>query len=625
MAAGGQRKRLDPRLRRLVEHLDTAQTDELERARDRGLVAEDAAAVLFKRVLVKLFADQIPASLADLAWIKIVDEIYSVNVPLVRLDSLAAAPGVQFVSGGHVVGFDLDTSRAETRADRVQTGVTPFTGLGVVVGIIDFGCDFRLDDFRQTPGGPTRIAFLWDQSLTPTAGEHSPAGFPHGMEYTAADIDAALTTPPGSVRHGAPASSHGTHVMGIAASNGSSFDAAFPAGGFVGMAPEATIVFVQPSANDQDTTFTDSVHVAEAMAYIFAKATELGLPCVINMSLGQNGGSHDGESIVERAVDRLLEQPGRAFVVAGGNEHIWRTHAAGTLAQGQTRSLGWRVGGPIPLPGGPTVPRPDRTPNEMEIWYSSRDSFDVRLIDPSGNSTAVLAPGDPPVNHTFPGGNRAFIDSERFTIMNGDARIYIEVSPAQVGGVLASGTWQVEITARESVDGTYDAWIERDFRDPTNNFADQSIFEGPDFHPERTLGTPATTRRTIAVANYRHAPPVMVSDSSGRGRTRDARSKPEVAAPGTAIRSSNAQGGRPRPVPPGGAHPMRVPMSGTSMASPHVAGIVALMLEKEPRLTAAQIAKILIASVRPSPAGAGVFDVGFGFGLVDAERAVSLV
>jgi subtilisin family serine protease len=616
---------MDPRLRRLVEHVDAGQKEELVRAKDRGLVAEGAAAVLYKRVLVKLFSDAIPTALAHLEWNKIVDEIYSVNVPVAQLETLATTAGVQFVSGGHVVGYDLDTSRAETRADRVQAGVPPFSGQGVVVGIIDFGCDFVLDDFRQTPGGPTRIEFLWDQSLAPAAGEHSPAGFPHGVEYTAADIDAALTGTPGRVRHRALPASHGTHVMGIAAGNGSSFDAAFPAGGFVGMAPEAAIVFVQPSANDQDTTFTDSVHVAEAMAYIFEKARILGRPCVINMSLGQNGGSHDGESIVERAVDRLLEQPGRAFVVAGGNEHVWRTHASGLLAQGQVRTLHWRVGGPVPLPGIATVARPDRTVNELEIWYSSRDAFDVRVVDPAGDGTPVLAPGGAPIDHTFPGGHKVFIDSERFTVMNGDARIYIEISPERFGATLASGTWLVEITARESVDGAFDAWIERDFRDQANSYADQSFFEDPDFHPEKTLGTPATTRRTIAVANYRHAPPVVVSSSSGRGRTRDGRPKPEVAAPGTDIRSSSAQGGRPRPVPPGGAFPMRVSMSGTSMASPHVAGIVALMLQKEPQLTAAQIAKILVASARPGPAMGTAFDVGFGFGLVDAERAVEMV
>jgi len=71
---------------------------------------------------------------------------------------------------------------------------------------------------------------------------------------------------------------------------------------------------------------------------------------------------------------------------------------------------------------------------------------------------------------------------------------------------------------------------------------------------------------------------------------------------------------------------MRLAMSGTSMAAPHVTGIAALLLQHNDRLTAAQIAKVLIASCRPPAGGVGVgFDLAFGFGLVDADSAVRIV
>ena len=124
------------------------------------------------------------------------------------------------------------------------------------------------------------------------------------------------------------------------------------------------------------------------------------------------------------------------------------------------------------------------------------------------------------------------------------------------------------------------------------------------------------------MANYNHV--VQAPDAqSGRGRTRDGRLKPEIAAPGTNIVSCNALGGRPAN-PPGPVLPMRIKMSGTSMSAPHVSGIAALMLEKNPRLTAAQIAKILIAAAEP-PAGVVPFDIAWGFGKVNAETAVGLV
>jgi len=616
-------KALDPKLRRIYHT-----RDDMARLRNdiaRSLVAGSVDAVeagATKSVLIELARDLKPGAFLDFPWVPIVDRIYSVEVPVDRLAELAASPEVEFVESGRELSPMLITSVPETRANQVHSlpGGDALTGAGISVGIIDFGCDFTLDDFRNADG-TTRIAFLWDQSLTAQPGETPPNGFPFGVEYDAAAIDAALqdADPFSVVRHNPGAGSHGTHVASTAAGNGRSGDAAFPAGQYVGTAPDATIIFVQPAANDQNTTFTDSVRVAEAVAYVFAQADALGMPCVINMSLGQNGGSHDGESIVERAIDRLLEQPGRAFVVAGGNEHIWRGHASGTLATGATRTLRWRVGGSMPLPGGGALPPGfgDFTPNEMEIWLSSRDRFRVRVHNPQGAVTDWVEAGETELATL--GGDEVFINSERFTILNGDAQIYIEISPQFQS--LAIGVWEVEIEGLDVRDGRFDAWIERDARRPTNNFADQSFFVGTDFDEVMTLGTPATNRRGIAVANYDHVAQAP-NTSSGRGRTRDGRDKPEIAAPGTGIFAANSLGGRPDGS--GGTHPARVSMSGTSMAAPHVAGIVALMLERDGSLTSEQTRAMLIAAADPPP-GITPFDVAWGFGRVDALTSVGFV
>jgi subtilisin family serine protease len=69
---------------------------------------------------------------------------------------------------------------------------------------------------------------------------------------------------------------------------------------------------------------------------------------------------------------------------------------------------------------------------------------------------------------------------------------------------------------------------------------------------------------------------------------------------------------------------MRTTMSGTSMAAPHVAGIVALLLELDPTLSAAQLRKALLASANP-PNGVLPFDVAWGYGRVDAVEAARLL
>src|SRR5262245_55840344 len=150
-----ERKRLDPKLRRLVHHLASTDHQRLQKDVERAFITSappaPAAIVeaavgerLFKRVLVKLAGDRVLSTLADLQWIRLVDDIYTVNVPLEQLTILAATPGVVYVSAGHVITPDLNTSLAETRATLVHppTSIPPFTGNGVVVGVIDSACDY---------------------------------------------------------------------------------------------------------------------------------------------------------------------------------------------------------------------------------------------------------------------------------------------------------------------------------------------------------------------------------------------------------------------------------------------------------------------------------------------------
>jgi subtilisin family serine protease len=99
----------------------------------------------------------------------------------------------------------------------------------------------------------------------------------------------------------------------------------------------------------------------------------------------------------------------------------------------------------------------------------------------------------------------------------------------------------------------------------------------------------ACGQRVIAVANL-HELQERVNITSSQGPTRDNRPKPDVAAPGTDIVAANGFAG---------ADDLWVKMTGTSMASPYVAGVVGLMLAHEPKLTAAQIEGILHRTSRP--------------------------
>ena len=539
--------------------------------------------------------------------VMIVPETFIVALSRADLERLANDRATVYVEGPQLVDLDLQHSVPETKADTNWTAPSNLKGRDVIIGVIDRGLDYTLDDFRDSSGN-TRVEYIWDQTLTPQTGENSPTGYSGGVEYDSTAINAALL---GGValRHAAAAGAHGTHVTGIAAGNGTTSDANFPANTFVGVASEAQIIFVEPKVELEKLTSSD--YLLEAIKYVFDKADAVGKPAVINISLGHNGGRHDGESLVERAIDRLLESKGRALVKSAGNEAEWQTHAAGKLTQSTpTQPLTWTVG------GGRFNPNPshyDHTANTMEIWYSSRDRFGIRLGDPNGTWTQQVTPGS--TLSTMLGPDRIYIESERFHPLNGFARILIRMEPPH-SGHLTSGDWTVELAALELVEGQFDAWIERDLRDATNNFADQSFFQNAD--KERTIGPPGTTRRAVAMANYEYDHSTntrTIADSSGRGCTGDDRPKPEVAAPGENIYSSNA-----------GANPARVQQSGTSMSAPHVTGIVAQLFGINKDLTAAQIRAVLIASAKiPGNPTLTDFDPQWGYGAVDASAAAQLL
>ena len=68
-------------------------------------------------------------------------------------------------------------------------------------------------------------------------------------------------------------------------------------------------------------TLSNSVNLAHAIGYCFEKADELKMPCVINLSMGFNGGGHDGNMVMEWIIDALARKSGRAVVIAAGNEN----------------------------------------------------------------------------------------------------------------------------------------------------------------------------------------------------------------------------------------------------------------------------------------------------------------
>ncbi|MBI2720930.1 MAG: S8 family peptidase [Bacteroidetes bacterium] len=204
-----------------------------------------------------------------------------------------------------------DTMLVRNRIKAVKTGAAPlmqaYTGTNVVVGIIDTGIDIDHGDFKDA-AGKTRIQFLWDQK--PTSGSTVPSPYNYGIEWTAAQINASVCT-----HNDLPQYGHGTHVSGIAAGNG------LANGTHEGCAAKSDIVVVALDFNKVGPT------IADAVQYIFSKATALGKPCVINASVGDYYGSHDGTDLEAKLIETMVQNiPGRVMVAAGGNSGNIKYH-----------------------------------------------------------------------------------------------------------------------------------------------------------------------------------------------------------------------------------------------------------------------------------------------------------
>lgn len=496
-------------------------------------------------------------------------------------------------------------------------------GENVLIGIIDVGgIDFAHEDFLDK-NGDSRVIAIWDQGGDAFPPPKNLGGNrkDNGSEISRKRIAFALAnaakfkvTPydlaPQSQQ---VVGSHATHVASIAAGNG----------GVCQRAKIAAVMIALPTSDqDRRRSFYDTGRIVAGVEYLLDVARREKLDAVsINISLGTNGGAHDGSELISRWLDYQLFEPGRAVCVAAGNSgqdqarfegdvghYSGRVHAKGQVpAAGLIRDLDWVViGNGIE----------DVSENEMEIWFPPSDELQVSIKPPDGPWIGPVRPRERIENLMLDNGTFVSIYNELNDPKNGDNKISLYLSPFLKGKVIGvrPGIWRVRLEGKVIRDGNFHAWIERD--DPGRTGADgywrlPSFFGDTSFVDESTVSSLACGPRVVGVANLDQAREIIAASSS-QGPTRDGRSKPDIAAPGTGIVA--AKGFDP--------NEKWVEMSGTSMASPFVCGVAGLMLSIAPNLTAAQIGGIMRRTSKPLPGGNFDWHNASGFGVIDPFRCL---
>ena len=463
-----------------------------------------------------------------------------VTLPESMLEEYSRRPQIEFIEKPTRLYFeDLFSKEASciTQVQRDEPGNLQLTGRGVLIGIVDSGVDYRHPAFL-TADGKSRILRLWDQSIP----GNPPEGYATGTEYTNEEINEALFLSVQEGRRLVPSedvSGHGTAVLGVAA--GSDFSR-----GAVnrGVAYESDLLVVKMGIPRQDS-FPRTTELMQGVDYLVRQAIRLGRSIAINLSFGNNYGSHRGDSLLETYLDNVSGMGKNVICVGMGNNGNDALHTGGMLSPGEIQEIELGVGA-----FEPTL--------NVQLWKNYEDEMEIYLEHPAGERVG-------PLFETL-GAQRWQAGNTKLLIYYGKPapyhvtqEIYVDFLPQdEKTPYVDSGVWKIILAARNIKNGEYFLWLP----------GGKTLNPGTAFYlprPQGTLTIPATARRVISVGAY-DARQNTYADFSGRGCRALPYPKPDLAAPGVDIYA-------PRP---GGGY---AAFTGTSFSTPFVTGAAAILME----------------------------------------------
>lgn len=586
------------------------------------------------------------------------NDICAAFLPIDRLGELEKNPHVLRMEANAPSELMNDTSAVILGVDKAwnqeHSSALPqaFTGKGVVAGVMDVGFDFTHPAFRNSDG-TSRIKWFWD----PVAPDATNDGL--GMIYsTPAEVLAARFCT------NADSENHGCHVMGSMAGCGLN-------GRYVGMAPEADIMgayiplghftdkFLKRISeyilsHREDDTFPDDVIIKVDLTSvfqlvelynIFKAADAAGEPCVVNWSFGALPNFYYDNTLYEEVFNQLVG-PGHIVVTSAGNS-------------GHKKSY---------------LKKEGNTELDQDVYYrgtSGQFAINLRteLEEPDfmfgltfdGVADTVFITTDEireaadmgkVIRHTIPEMKvfcffyRGAYDKLVYRIEINPTDSFMNVIRENEDTVAMHGMLHVDAPAQVEMMG-----------DQTNTTS--VLFSTEDILNSRgcqmgTIGTPANLERIVAVGamhqrtaftnihNEQSTYKPLGSEEghltsfSSCGPTANGRIKPDVVAPGHNILSclnsfysknhdtkATSEEVVPRTAYTAEAYGQTYAMwamSGTSMACPIAAGVIALWLQAKPDLTPEDILGVIErTSHQPEPEFSGEDkNIYYGWGEIDA-------
>ena len=536
----------------------------------------------------------------------IIGNIATIELPLNLFLNATPIPGIDYLEVPEKSDPYLDLAISDTRADSVHMGINlpqSYTGKDVIIGIVDWGFEYANPVFFDTSLTTSRVLAAWDQVRT---SGNPPVGFNHGtlLDNTAELLNMEVDT------FSISSTYHGTHVAGIA--GGAGGGTAYRGVGF-----ESDLLFSQMKSGYATSSL-------DAYQWMFETASSLGKRLVINNSFGSmRTNPLDGTSLFSQAIDSYIDS-GVVFVVSGGNSsgvnhHIKRDFNNDSI---KTRIGGFNYANDTLL-WGQTI----STWGEQGNNYSCR----IRVLSASG----VLLK-QTPLFSTL--NSVAFIDSFMvsgtdtvFYMITTDAAHPLNNRPQMSLDVKCTNPALKVILCSEATSGRVHYWNTRRTIYGSGNWSAPFTTFGSTYtigDDQYGIGHPGVTTGVITVAA--HNTFSNIATFSSNGPRMDEYPKPDISAPGVSIASalnsfSTTSFTAVASVNFNNKNYDFVRLSGTSMSGPMVAGIVSLILEAKPTISAEDI-KYVLKNTAYEDSYTGNIDppghVRWGMGKVDAYSAL---
>lgn len=463
--------------------------------------------------------------------IEVIELLLSYAIIRVReelINEISKFDEIIFIEKPKRLNFEVVNSIRSSCITSIQSGLKLY-GEGCIVGVIDSGIDYANNVFLDI-NGATRIVYIWDESDN---SGNPPAGYMRGSEYNSTQINEAIRGE--GVIGTRDISGHGTAVASVAVGN-----FALNKADNIGIATKSEIVAVK-FGNPDSNGFPRTSELMMGVDYCIRKSLELDKPIAINISFGNNYGSHDGSSLLEQYINSVASVGRTTIVIGTGNEGTSAGHFRTKLEDDKDMEIEISVGR-------------FQTSFNVQLWKNYADVIEIEIVSPSGVRTGKIGGQLSKEVYNLEEGVLLVYYGEPSPFSTAQ-EIYFEFIPKQ--DYLQEGVYVIRITSLDIKIGEIDLWL------PIESSLNNAKFLLPD--PYVTLTSPSTALNVISVGAY-DAFFNSYAEFSGRGFLRENNLvKPDIVAPGVNIVAATSYGVD--------------TFSGTSFATPVVSGSAALMME----------------------------------------------